>query len=541
LSDSRDTHSEFWRIVVILSLVAIVIEYAETMLFPAIPDIIADFKSSYSNSSWVLSGYLIAAAVMAPLVGKLSDIYGKKKVLSIIMTIFVASIAIAGFSKSIETLIGVRIVQGIGLSMFIIALSIMQSNVPKEKYALANGILASAYFSGSSIGLVLGGVIIHYFEWRTVFFSLIPIVIIILAIVIRFLHVKGEQDEEQQDRRNPYSIPARYDGNRNEAETRDMSNKNDEKKKNNSDSGKNNRYFVPPLNVKHAFFKSLDITGVITLAVTITLFLTSLTYMENYDSNENAGDYNSIFIIGLASGAILSLILFLTVEKKAVSPLVNLRLIANKTIFPVLIMFLILGFTMFMVYQTIPILVRAPAPLGFEGSSITSSLVLLPFTIVFLALSPTVSILVRKFGSMKLFMAGSVISAVGYFSIFLFHSTELEVSITLTIVSSGLALLNTVGMSIVMLSTPKRFGGVIIGMVQVLMFAGMSTGPVVGGIFMERNQESIDGILTSYPSALAYDLIFLTASIASLSFVALAIILKMQKNLSNLSDPIHNQ
>jgi MFS family permease len=541
LSDSRDTHSEFWRIVVILSLVAIVIEYAETMLFPAIPDIITDFKSSYSNSSWVLSGYLIAAAVMAPLVGKLSDIYGKKKVLSIIMTIFVASIAIAGFSKNIETLIGVRIVQGIGLSMFIIALSIMQSNVPKEKYALANGILASAYFSGSSIGLVLGGVIIHYFEWRTVFFSLIPIVIIILAIVIRFLHVKGEQDEEQQDRRNPYSIPARYDGNRNEAETRDMSNKNDEKKKNNSDSGKNNRYFVPPLNVKHAFFKSLDITGVITLAVTITLFLTSLTYMENYDSNENAGDYNSIFIIGLASGAILSLILFLTVEKKAVSPLVNLRLIANKTIFPVLIMFLILGFTMFMVYQTIPILVRAPAPLGFEGSSITSSLVLLPFTIVFLALSPTVSILVRKFGSMKLFMAGSVISAVGYFSIFLFHSTELEVSITLTIVSSGLALLNTVGMSIVMLSTPKRFGGVIIGMVQVLMFAGMSTGPVVGGIFMERNQESIDGILTSYPSALAYDLIFLTASIASLSFVALAIILKMQKNLSNLSDPIHNQ
>ena len=68
MSDSKYAYSEFWRIVVILSVVAIVIEYAETMLFPAIPDIIADFKSSYSNSSWVLSGYLIAAAVMAPLV-----------------------------------------------------------------------------------------------------------------------------------------------------------------------------------------------------------------------------------------------------------------------------------------------------------------------------------------------------------------------------------------------------------------------------------------------------------------------------------------
>ena len=541
MSDSKYAYSEFWRIVVILSLIAIVIEYAETMLFPAIPDIIADFKSSYSNSSWVLSGYLITAAVMAPLVGKLSDIYGKKKVLSVIMIIFVVSIAIAGFSINIETLIGVRIVQGIGLSMFIIALSIMQSNVPKEKYALANGILASAYFSGSSIGLVLGGVIIHYFEWRMVFFSLIPIVIILLTIVIRFLRVKGEDDEEQRDERNHYNILVRYDENRNENETRNMNKKIDDRKENNGDSGKNNNYFVPPLNVKHTFFKSLDITGVITLAVTITLFLTSLTYMENYDSNESAGDYNPIFIIGLAGSAVLSFILFLIVEKKAISPLVDLRLIANKIIFPVLMMFLILGFTMFMVYQTIPILVRAPAPLGFEGSAITSSLVLLPFTLVFLALSPTVSILVRKFGNMKLFMAGSVISAVGYFSIFLFHFTELEVSITLTIVSSGLALLNTVGMNIVMLSTPKRFGGVTIGMVQVLMFIGMSTGPVVGGIFMERNQESIEGILTSYPSPLAYDLIFLAASIASLSFVALAIILKIQKNLSNVSDPIHNQ
>src|SRR5919202_1419630 len=157
------------------------------MLFPAIPDIIKDFKSSYSSSSWILSGYLITAAVMAPLAGKLSDMYAKKKVLSIIMTIFAASIAIASFSTSMAFLITVRIVQGVGLSMFIIALSIMQSNVPKQKYALANGILASTYFSGSSIGLVLGGSIIHYFECIMVLFSLIPIVIILLTIVIRFL------------------------------------------------------------------------------------------------------------------------------------------------------------------------------------------------------------------------------------------------------------------------------------------------------------------------------------------------------------------
>ena len=69
MSDSKYVHSQFSRIVVILSFIAIVIEYAETMLFPAIPHIIKDFKNSYSSSSWVLSGYLITVADMAPLVG----------------------------------------------------------------------------------------------------------------------------------------------------------------------------------------------------------------------------------------------------------------------------------------------------------------------------------------------------------------------------------------------------------------------------------------------------------------------------------------
>jgi predicted MFS family arabinose efflux permease len=56
-SDSKYAQSQFWRIVVILSFIAIIIEYAETMLFPAIPDIIKEFNSSYSSSSWILSGY----------------------------------------------------------------------------------------------------------------------------------------------------------------------------------------------------------------------------------------------------------------------------------------------------------------------------------------------------------------------------------------------------------------------------------------------------------------------------------------------------
>jgi MFS family permease len=53
--------------------------YAETMLIPAIPDIIQDFQVSYSMSSWILTTYLVTGAITTPIAGKLSDIYGKRK------------------------------------------------------------------------------------------------------------------------------------------------------------------------------------------------------------------------------------------------------------------------------------------------------------------------------------------------------------------------------------------------------------------------------------------------------------------------------
>ena len=535
------------RMILILSSIAIVIEYAETMLFPAIPDIMKEFNSSYSSSSWILSGYLITAAVMAPLVGKFSDTYGKKKVLISIMSVFTASIALAGFSSNMATLIAIRVVQGIGLSMFIIALSILQSSVPKEKYALANGILASTYFSGSSIGILIGGSIIHYFGWRTIFFSLIPVVITLLVVIIRVLNVRENEELKQEV----------------EKVEKARSNSFSKDKANTNNTTKKNDYIIHSSNTKNTFLKSLDIKGAITLLVTITSFLAALTYMENGNSGMpsittvgNSGSYygnNLILMAGLLAVGVVSLILFFVTEKKrttsptASPPLVDLKLIGNKTILPILVMFLILGFTMFMVYQTVPILARAPIPLGLGGNAISSSFILIPFTLVFLILSPIVGIMVRKFGNMTLFIAGSVMSVIGYFSIFLFHSSQLEVSVSPAIVSTGLALLNTIGMNIVMLSTPKQFGGITIAMVQVLTFIGMSIGPVVGAMYMQSHQVHIDGISnsfsssSSYPSSKAYYLIFLTAAIASLLFIVLAMILKRQDPQAVSESTINHQ
>ena len=77
-----------WKVLADTSCIATMVMYAETMLIPAIPDLIKDFHVSYSMSSWILTAYLVAGAVMTPIAGKLSDIYGRKKILLIIMVIY---------------------------------------------------------------------------------------------------------------------------------------------------------------------------------------------------------------------------------------------------------------------------------------------------------------------------------------------------------------------------------------------------------------------------------------------------------------------
>src|SRR5919199_1856821 len=197
-TSDKDSRSSYWILIIILSSVAIVVEYAETMLFPAIPSIVEDFETTYNYSSWILSGFLITAAVMCPIAGKLSDLFGKKNVFLAIMAIFAGSVILGSFTNSISFLIATRIIQGIGLSTFAVALSIMEFEMPKEKYALAFGIMTATYFGGSTIGLTLGGVITEYFGWHMTFISLIPIVVILFVLILKFLKIKGDLVQQQQ-------------------------------------------------------------------------------------------------------------------------------------------------------------------------------------------------------------------------------------------------------------------------------------------------------------------------------------------------------
>jgi MFS family permease len=82
-------HASTWITLAILGSTILINMYGKTMLLPAIGQIIKDFEISYGTSSWILTAYLISGAVMTPIAGKLSDIYGKKKIVLIIFMIYI--------------------------------------------------------------------------------------------------------------------------------------------------------------------------------------------------------------------------------------------------------------------------------------------------------------------------------------------------------------------------------------------------------------------------------------------------------------------
>ena len=491
-----------WKLLVMLSCIATMVMYAETMLIPAIPDLIMHFHVSYSMSSWILTSYLIAGAVMTPIAGKLSDVYGRKKMLLIIMGIYTIGVSMAGFAPNISFMIIARAVQGIGMSMFPIAFSIIRDQFPRSKISIGQGVITSMFASGAVIGLTVGGLIVENYGWQSTFFTIIPISIALLLTIWRLINLvdtrKVGQNASQSD-------VLSFDN-----DNFDITDIGDKAE-------------------KFAFSKMsnlIDIKGAIALTITIISFLLVLTLIETSSSNSMIS-FEELFFIILG---LVSFIAFVKIESQEKYPLVDLKLMLNKAILPANLIIMLVGFSMFLVFQTIPILVRNPEPIGFGEDAISAGRIQLPFAIVLLIFGPTSGYIVSKLGSLRPVILGTTITSAGFLGLFLFHSSELLVSINLGILSTGLSLTSVGAMNVIILSTPRQFSGISLGMSTLMRIIGSSIGPALAATYMQMNQTllSPSGVPLFYPSSLSFNLIFLSAVITSLASTGLAVMLRQR-------------
>lgn len=495
------------------------VTYAETMLIPAIPDLIRDFQVSYNTSSWLMTMYLLAGAVMTPIAGKLSDIHGRKKILLLIMIIYAVGVTIAASSSTFYLMLIARGLQGVGMGMFPIAYTIIRSQFPRNKISIGQGIITSMYASGSVIGLVVGGSIIQYHGWHATFLTVIPISIALLIIIWKFVNIKDH----------------RYEGANNYS--RDIKNNDLSKDYNNREHQHKQKYNIEShvVSNKEGNIKKvpLDIKGAITLASAIVSTLLAFTFIQPQGSAIGSAtsfpnSYSVILTISFFMIGVASFSAFIFIERRATSPLLDLKLMTNRTILPGNIVMLIIGMTMFLVMQTIPILARSPHPLGFGDSVIDATKIQIPFSIILLIFGPTSGFIISKMGSRTPMIAGTIITALGFFTIYAFHSTQLLLSIGLAVVSGGLSFAAVGVMNIIILATPAQSMGISTGMTSLIRIIGSAIGPAIAGMIMQSQQEllKMNGslVLQSYPTGHAYNLIFLTATILSISSIGFAIL-----------------
>lgn len=141
-----------------------------TAVVVAFPKFIKDFGTNVLWAAWTISIYLIAVTSLMPLIGKLSDSFGRKKVFLISLILFTASSLACGLAPNIYVLIAFRFFQGIGGASFLpTAAGIVSDQFPEHRQR-AIGLFTSIFQIGGIVGPNLGGWIVGQYSWRYIFY-----------------------------------------------------------------------------------------------------------------------------------------------------------------------------------------------------------------------------------------------------------------------------------------------------------------------------------------------------------------------------------
>ncbi len=154
----------------------------------ALPQVGQDFAMGAILLSWVPTSYLLAAAIFLVPIGRLADIYGRKKVFASGTAVFTLASLLAGLAPSAHVLIAARALQGIGSAMISgTGIAILTSVFPASERGRVLGINVAAVYLALSLGPPLGGILTQQLGWRTIFFVTIPLGLVIIAFVLWLL------------------------------------------------------------------------------------------------------------------------------------------------------------------------------------------------------------------------------------------------------------------------------------------------------------------------------------------------------------------
>jgi len=186
-------------VLLIATLATFLTPFMGTSLIIALPSIGNELAVNAILLSWITTAYFLTSAMFAVPFGRIADIYGMKRIFTYGIIILTISTFLAAISPSAEFLVVTRAFQGVASAMiFVTALAIITSVYPPQERGKAIGINITAGYTGLVLGPVLGGFLTQYLGWRSIFYFIVPLCILVLVLV--WWKMTGEWAESRDEK-----------------------------------------------------------------------------------------------------------------------------------------------------------------------------------------------------------------------------------------------------------------------------------------------------------------------------------------------------
>ncbi|MFG2943543.1 MFS transporter [Streptomyces sp. NPDC048282] len=167
-------------------MAALAFSLAQTSVAPALGDMAVSLHTSAQSMTWALTGYLVSAAVLTPVFGRLGDMFGKRRLLVISLVLFALGGAWAALGDSLAMVVTGRVVMGAGGGIFPLCFGIIRDEFPQERRAGAVGLVSATAGIGGGLGLLMGGLLVDHASYRWIFWAG-TLMAVVSAVAAQFL------------------------------------------------------------------------------------------------------------------------------------------------------------------------------------------------------------------------------------------------------------------------------------------------------------------------------------------------------------------